>query len=120
MKNSLKALFFATSIFLFLFDFSSCVIEHRPFYLTYESKYGIVPEKKKIPVKTIINEVKNITDKEILKQKYKRLYEIYNTDIPYISLYHSYDVVAYSKNLAGSISADWFNIFTNISGWSKK
>lgn len=70
--------------------------------------------------KTIINEIQNITDKETLKQKYKRLYEIYYTDIPYISLYHSYDVVAYSKNLAGSISANWFNIFYNISGWSKK
>lgn len=56
MKNSLKALFFATSIFLFLFDFSSCVIEPRPFYLTYESKYGIVPEKKKIPVNTVLTE----------------------------------------------------------------
>lgn len=71
-------------------------------------------------VKTIINDIRNITDKEVLKQKYKRLYEIYNTDIPCISLYHSYDVVAYSKNLAGSISANWFNMFCNISGWSKK
>ena len=56
MKYSFKKLFFATSIFLFLFDFSSCVIEPRPFYLTYESKYGIVPEKKKIPVNTVLTE----------------------------------------------------------------
>lgn len=70
--------------------------------------------------KTIINEVKNITDTETLKQKYKRLYELYVTDIPYISLYHSYDVVAYSKDLAGSLSANWFNMFYNISSWSKK
>ena len=70
--------------------------------------------------KIIINEVKNITDTETLKQKYKRLYELYVTDIPYISLYHSYDVVAYSKDLAGSLSANWFNMFYNISSWSKK
>lgn len=70
--------------------------------------------------KTILNEVKNITEKETLKQKYKRLYELYTTDIPYISLYHSYDVVAYSKDLAGSLSANWFNMFYNINSWSKK
>ena len=70
--------------------------------------------------KTIINDLKNITDREVLKQKYKRLYEIYLSDIGYISLYHSYDVVAYSKSLSGSISANWFNIFYNISGWNKK
>ena len=56
MKYSFKKFFFAASIFLFLFDFSSCVIEPRPFYLTYESKYGIVPEKKKIPVNTVLTE----------------------------------------------------------------
>lgn len=70
--------------------------------------------------KTIINELKNITDIELLKQKYKRLYEIYTSDVPYISLYHSYDITAYSKNLAGSILANWNNIFFNISNWNKK
>ena len=70
--------------------------------------------------KTIINDLKNITDEELLKQKYKRLYEIYTGEIPYISLYHSYDITAYSKNLAGRISANWYNMFRGISNWAKK
>lgn len=70
--------------------------------------------------KTIINDLKNITDAELSKQKYKRLYEIYIAEIPYISLYHGYDITAYSKNLAGSISANWYNMFLNINNWSKK
>jgi len=70
--------------------------------------------------KTIINDLKNITDEELLKQKYKRLYEIYTAEVPYISLYHSYNITAYSKSLAGSISANWYNIFYNISNWAKK
>lgn len=70
--------------------------------------------------KTIINDLKNITDQELLKQKYKRLYEIYTAENPYISLYHSYDVTAYSKSLAGSISANWYNMFENIETWGKK
>ena len=70
--------------------------------------------------KTIINDLKNITDEELLKEKYKRLYEIYTAEIPYISLYHSYDITAYSKNLAGGISANWYNMFRGISTWAKK
>ncbi len=70
--------------------------------------------------KAIINDLKNITDEELLKQKYKRLFDIYTSEIPYISLYHNYAVTAYSKNLAGAISANWYNIFYNIANWSKK
>ncbi len=70
--------------------------------------------------KTIINELRNITDKEILKEKYKRLYQIYTEEIPYISLYHSYEITAYSKSLAGSISANWYNMFYSINNWAKK
>lgn len=70
--------------------------------------------------KTIIKDLKNITDQKLLKEKYKRLHEIYTYDLPYISLYHSYDITAYSKNLVGSMSANWYNMFYNISNWSKK
>lgn len=70
--------------------------------------------------KTIVAELRNITDKELLKEKYKRLYEIYANENPYISLYHSYDITAYSKNLAGGISANWYNMFYNINSWLKK
>jgi len=79
-----------------------------------------VAKFKNEEAKTIINDLKNITDKELQKEKYKRLYEIYTNEIPYISLYHSYDITAYSKNLAGAISANWYNMFYNISNWSKK
>ncbi len=71
-------------------------------------------------VRNIINDVQNITDKQLLKEKYKRLYEIYKEDVPYISLYNNYSIVATSKNLAGSMTANWFNTFYNISTWSKK
>jgi len=70
--------------------------------------------------KTIINDLNNITDEELLKEKYKRLYEIYTGEIPYISLYHSHEITAYSKNLAGGISANWYNMFRGISSWAKK
>lgn len=70
--------------------------------------------------KTITKDLKNITDKDLLKEKYKRLYEIYTSENSYISLYHSYEITAYSKSLAGSISANWYNMFYGISNWVKK
>ena len=87
------------------------------------SKYfadGNIANFQNEEAKTIMNDLKNITDGELLKEKYKRLYEIYTGEIPYISLYYSYDITAYSKNLTGSISANWYNMFYNISSWAKK
>ena len=58
MKYSFKKFFFAASIFLFLFDFSSCVIEPRPCKITYKSSYGNPPKTKKIPKRTNPNILK--------------------------------------------------------------
>ena len=70
-------------------------------------------------VKNIMNEVKNTTDETILKEKYKRLIEIYKTDIPYISLYSNKYTVAYNSGLVGEITPNWFNQFYGVEGWYK-
>lgn len=70
-------------------------------------------------VNSIMEEVKNTTDENILKEKYKRLIEIYKSDIPYISLYNNKYIVAYSSELVGDITPTWFNQFYGIEGWYK-
>ena len=70
-------------------------------------------------VNNILSEVKNTTDDNILKERYKRLAEIYKDDVPYISLYNNKFTVAYSTGLIGDVSPNWFNVFYNISGWYK-
>lgn len=70
-------------------------------------------------VTNIMNEVKNTTDENILKEKYQRLSEIYKTDIPYISLYNNKYIVAYNSELVGEISPNWFYQFYGIEGWYK-
>jgi len=70
-------------------------------------------------VTSIMNEVKNTTDENILLEKYQRLMEIYKTDMPYISLYNNKYTVAYSAELVGDITPNWFYQFYGIEEWYK-
>jgi len=70
-------------------------------------------------VNSILAEVKNTTDENILREKYKRLTEIYRSDIPYVSLYSNKYIVAYNSELVGDITPNWFYQFYGIEGWYK-
>ena len=70
-------------------------------------------------INNIMNEIKNTTDENILKEKYQRLMDIYKTDIPYISLYNNKYTVAYNTALVGDITPNWFYQFYGIEGWYK-
>lgn len=71
-------------------------------------------------IKNIMYEVKNTTDEQILKEKYKRLGEIYENDVPYLSLYNNKYTIAYNSDLAGrNMEPNWFNSFYNINNWNK-
>ncbi len=67
----------------------------------------------------IMNEVKNTTDENIIKEKYVKLIEIYKSDVPYISLYNNKYTVVYNSALVGEITPNWFNQFYGIEGWYK-
>ena len=68
-------------------------------------------------ISKIMDEVKNTTDEEIIKNDYKRLAEIYKTEVPYISLYNNKYVTAFSNQLAGTMNSNWFNPFNGIETW---
>ncbi len=70
-------------------------------------------------VSNILNETKNTTDENVLKQDYQRLADIYKTDVPYISLYNNKYTIAYSSSLVGDITPNWFYQFYGIEGWYK-
>lgn len=70
-------------------------------------------------VNDIMNEVKNTTDDNVLLEKYARLAEIYKSDIPYISLYNNKYTVAYSSEIVGEVTPNWFYQFYGIEGWYK-
>ena len=56
---------------------------------------------------------------ELIKVPYEKLEQIYNTQIPYISLANSKYNVLYNSNLVGDVSPNWYNVFYNIEGWYK-
>lgn len=70
-------------------------------------------------VQNILNEVKNTTDEDILKEKFKRLAEIYKTDVSYLSLYNNKYTIAYNSALVGDLSPTWFYQFYGIESWYK-
>lgn len=70
-------------------------------------------------VNTILNEIKNITDENLLKEKYTRLRQIFNEEQPFIGLYSSYYAVMSSLTLKGNVEANWYNIFMDINNWYK-
>lgn len=67
----------------------------------------------------IMNEVKNISREELLKEKYTRIREIFNEQKPYIGLYSSYYCVNSSWALRGNVTSNWYNSFIDINNWYK-
>ena len=67
-----------------------------------------------------MNEVKNITDEELLNSKYYRLYEIFVEEVPYISLYRKKNCVVCNTSLVGNITPNNYNIFHNIEKWYRQ
>lgn len=70
-------------------------------------------------INTIMQEVKNNNDENTLKEKYKRLAEIYKTDIPYISLLTNKYTVAYNSSLVGDLAPNWYSPYYGIDTWYK-
>ena len=70
-------------------------------------------------VATLMNEVKNLTDEDKLKESYNRLGEIYINDAPYLSLYNNKYIVAYNSAISGTLEPNWFYQFYNIKDWHR-
>lgn len=68
-------------------------------------------------VEIILNEINNIDSREILKDKYSQIKEIYKEEMPFISLYFNSLFILTTPNLKGDLSHNWYNLFYNIDNW---
>lgn len=71
-------------------------------------------------VSTLLDEVKEIKDKEALKEKYNKIADISFDQVPYIGLYRNKNTVVYSQKLSGEITPTWYNIFYNVNEWKRQ
>jgi len=69
--------------------------------------------------KKILKEIENITDKEELKSRYKKLYEIYNNEVPFIGIGRNKIYVITNSYLNGQIDSRWYNLYFNFKDWYK-
>lgn len=70
-------------------------------------------------IKVLLNEVKDIYDKELLKNKYLQIEEIFREEVPFISLFFNRLFVITTPNLKGDFTHNWYNLFYNIDNWYK-
>ena len=71
-------------------------------------------------VKSIINEVKNITDTKILDEKYKKIIDITKDECPYISLYRNKNSLLINQNVMGNFEPTNYGIYSNFESWNKE
>lgn len=68
-------------------------------------------------INTILNDVKNIKDESLLKEKYDRINQIYNDELPFISLYRNKVTVVRNQNLAGEITPNNYFSYYKFNTW---
>lgn len=69
---------------------------------------------------TLINEVKDIQDKDLLKSKYDKIADISFEQVPYVGLYSNKYTVVYSQKLTGEVTPNWYSIFYNVNTWKRQ
>ncbi len=68
----------------------------------------------------LLNEVKDIREETILKEKYNRMIEIYQEQMPYIFLYHNKQTLVYSPNVIGDVNPNRYNVYKGIETWYRQ
>ena len=66
---------------------------------------------------TLLKEVEEIKDDNILKEKYKRIVQIYDEELPFISLYRNKQTAVKGQNLAGELICNNYTSFYHIYNW---
>ena len=69
---------------------------------------------------SILNDIKNISDKDMLTEKYNRIIEIYEDEMPYICLYRNKEQVVYSIRLTGEVTPNNYSVYHNFEKWYRQ
>jgi len=71
-------------------------------------------------INTVLKEVQFLDNENEINQKYTRINDIYNEEVPYISLYYDTSSIIYSPILKGTITPNSYNLFYGIENWYRE
>ena len=71
-------------------------------------------------IDSLLKEVEFLSNENEIKQKYTKINEIYNSEVPYISLYYDTNSIIYSPNLRGTITPNSYNLFYGMENWYRE
>ncbi len=71
-------------------------------------------------ITSIINSQVSTKNEKILIDGYKKVYDIYKNDLPFLGLYRGKNIIISTQSLAGTITANNYTSFYNISTWYRK
>ncbi len=88
--------------------------------LTYFLGEGNIANYENEEITSLLNEVKNISDPNLLKEKYARIIEIYEDEMPYVCLYRNSNKVVHSIRLTGEMSPNNYTAYYNFEKWYRQ
>lgn len=68
-------------------------------------------------VNEIMGYIDNISDENELKNNFKKLYEIYEDDVPFVGIARNKMYVITNSYMFGDIKSKWYNIFFGFKDW---
>lgn len=68
----------------------------------------------------ILEEIKNISDKDLLKEKYNRIIQIYEEEVPNICLYRNINKLVYGIRLTGDINPSNYTVYHGFEDWYRQ
>ena len=71
-------------------------------------------------MRNILEECSSIEDEGLLREKYARIFDIYEAEAPYIGLYRNTENIILNQGLVGNIVPNVYNIFYNIEKWYRQ
>lgn len=88
--------------------------------LSYFLGEGNIANYENEEMKTILEDLQSITDEETIKQKYQRIVEIYEDEVPYICLYRNKGKVVYNIKLTGEFNPTSYTAYYHFEKWYRQ
>lgn len=88
--------------------------------LTYYFSYGNISNYKSEEMEELMQNASIIRDTKQLKETYKKIYNLYKEDVPFIGLYRDKNITISAQSLIGAVEPNNYTTFFNIENWYRK